>query len=50
MSMFSVTQILNAINLAGAAAPAAKALFDQILTVFGEDDQETLKKAYAEAF
>lgn len=47
--MLSVTAILKAIELAGAAMPAAKALFDQVLTTFSEQDQDKLKAAYAEA-
>lgn len=47
--MITLDGILAAIKLAGAAAPAAKALFDQAVTVFAEDDQEKLKAAYAEA-
>lgn len=43
------TAILNAINLAGAAAPAFKALFDTILPLFSDSEQDQLKEAYAAA-
>lgn len=43
------TAVLNAINLAGAAAPAFKALFDTVLPLFSDGEQEQLKEAYAAA-
>lgn len=43
------TAVLNAINLAGAAAPAFKALFDTIVPLFSNDEQDQLKSAYATA-
>lgn len=41
--------VLNAINLAGSAAPAFKALLDTVLPLFTSDEQTTLKDAYAAA-
>lgn len=43
------TAVLNAINLAGAAAPAFKALFETIVPLFSSDEQDQLKDAYAAA-
>lgn len=40
--------ILGAIKLAGSELPAFKALFDSVVDTLGEDDQATLKAAYAE--
>lgn len=40
--------ILGAIKLAGSELPAFKALFDSVVGTLGEDDQTTLKAAYAE--
>jgi hypothetical protein len=40
--------VLNAINLVGSGLPAFKALFETVLESFNEDDQTTLKTAYAE--
>lgn len=43
------TAILNAINLAGAAAPAFKALLETVLPLFSDGEQDQLKDAYAAA-
>lgn len=44
-----VQKILAATLYVGAELPAFKALFDQVLTVFDENDQVVLKDAYAKA-
>jgi hypothetical protein len=45
----TLAAVINAIGLAGSNLPAFKALFDQIVETFGEDDQATLKQTYADA-
>lgn len=42
-----VLDIVKAMKLAGAATPAFKALFDQAVSTFREDEQDVLKTAYA---
>lgn len=47
--MIPFAAVMGAIKLAGAAAPAFKALFDQVVPLFSETDQAKLKDAYAQA-
>jgi hypothetical protein len=47
--MFTLANVLNAIGLVGSNAPAFKALFDQVVATFGEDDQAVLQESYAKA-
>jgi hypothetical protein len=42
-----LNKILSAITQFGAATPAFKALFDEVKSVFGPTDQQTLQAAYA---
>lgn len=42
-------KVLKAIELAGSALPAFQALFQQVLPLFNESDQDKLKDAYARA-
>lgn len=42
-----VLDIVKTLKLAGAATPAFKALFDQAVSTFREDEQDVLKTAYA---
>lgn len=42
-------KVLAAVRMAGAAAPAFKALFEQAVQVFSPAEQQQLKDAYAEA-
>lgn len=44
-----IVAILKTIELAGSALPAFKALFDQVVDTFDEDDQVKLKQSYADA-
>ena len=44
-----VLDILKTLQLVGAATPAFKALFDQTVATFREDEQEVLKRGYDEA-
>lgn len=49
--MFDLTSILKLLPAVGpvvAALPEFKKIYDQIVGTFGEDDQETLKDAYAD--
>lgn len=46
---FDFATILKIVEGAGDAVPAFKALFDQVVATFSEDDQDKLKAAYAEA-
>lgn len=41
--------ILKTILMIGSDLPAYKALFDQVVGAFSEEDQEKLKQTYAEA-
>jgi hypothetical protein len=45
----NLTTILSAMKLVGAATPAFKALFDQVLPLFSSSDQTKLKDAYQRA-
>ena len=47
--MFDLQTILKAIQIVGAATPAAKAIYDGFVDVLGEKDQATLKARYADA-
>lgn len=49
MTTLSVAGVLRALELAGTALPAFKALFDQVLGTFSEQDQDRLKQAYEAA-
>lgn len=44
-----IRKIIETLLLIGADLPAYKALFDQVLDLFAEDDQAKLKDAYAQA-
>lgn len=44
----NLAAILNTISLVGSNLPAFKALLDQVISTFDEQDQEVLKTAYAE--
>lgn len=49
--MFDLTSILKMLPVIGpvvAAAPEFKAVFDQIVGTFGEDDQAVLQESYAD--
>ncbi len=41
----NVDTVLNWINVANLGVPQAKALYDNLLTLFNEDDQAVLKDA-----
>lgn len=43
-----IEAILAAIKLGGSHLPAFKSLFDSVVGTLGEQDQATLKAAYAE--
>lgn len=43
------TTVLKTIDLIGSATPAFKALFDAVMVLFSEEDQEKLKEAYKNA-
>jgi DNA invertase Pin-like site-specific DNA recombinase len=45
----NLDNILKTILLIGSDLPAYKALFDQVLGAFSENEQEILKQTYAEA-
>lgn len=47
--MFDLQTILKAIQIVGAATPAAKAIYDGFVDVLGEKDQAALKARYADA-
>jgi hypothetical protein len=49
MNFSSVLSIIKGAPAIVAQAPAFKALFDQVLTVFKPGEQQQLKDAYAEA-
>jgi hypothetical protein len=44
-----LTKIIRAMTLAGAPLPAFKALLDEVMELFSEQDQATLKEAYEDA-
>lgn len=45
----NIEAVLRAVQLAGAAAPAFKALFEEVLPLFSSADQDRLKSAYQAA-
>lgn len=45
----TVEGVLRALMAGGAAAPAFKELFEQVVGLFHGQDQATLKEAYADA-
>lgn len=45
----NLASILNAVKQVGAATPAFQALFNQVLPLFGQADQDTLKAAMQKA-
>jgi uncharacterized protein YutD len=47
--MFDLATILKIVQGAGSLADVADNLFDQIVGTFGDDDQERLRAAYADA-
>ena len=49
MMKLDLDAVLAALKAAGAATPAFKALYDQLLPLFAEADQAKLKAAHAEA-
>lgn len=44
-----ITKILETVMAIGSDLPAYKQLFDQVVSTFGERDQEKLRATYAEA-
>ena len=49
MGILTVIGVLRTLTAVGASAPAFKALFDQVVSTFREDEQDVLKRGYAEA-
>ena len=49
MLPFDLASVLATVQLLGADSAAYRALFDQVLTLFGQKDQDALKEALAEA-
>lgn len=47
-SLDSILKLLQAVGPVAAALPDFKAVYDQIVTTFSDDDQDTLKEAYAD--
>jgi hypothetical protein len=47
--MWNLDTIMKAIQIVGAATPAAKAIYDGFQAVLGDKDQASLKERYAEA-
>lgn len=47
--MFDFATILKIAQGAGNAIPTLTALFDKVVSTFGEDDQEKLRSAYRDA-